>query len=108
VSTADLDRELKLPRPFMRKTLQLLKQHGYLTSVKGYQGGFSLRREPAKVRLIELMRIFQGEVSLGDCIFKKKLCHCEATCPLRREIKAMERVLLDRLGKLTLADLIKV
>ncbi len=107
VSTADLDRELKLPRPFMRKTLQTLQKAGYLSSVKGNRGGFKLVMPPAKIRLIDLMQVFQGNISLGDCLFKKKLCTCVATCPLRREVKDMEEMVTARLKAVTLADLIR-
>ena len=106
-STAELESELGLPRPFMRKTLQVLQKAGYLDSVKGNKGGFTLNRPPAAIRIFDLMTIFQGEISLGDCLFKKKICSCVKTCPLRKEVKKMEQVLLDRLKKLTIADLIK-
>ncbi|NTV28961.1 MAG: Rrf2 family transcriptional regulator [Candidatus Omnitrophica bacterium] len=105
VSTADLDRALGLPRPFMRKTLQMLQKAGYLSSVKGVGGGFRLDKEPQKIRLLDLMTIFQGEISLGDCLFKKKLCSSVRTCPLRKEIGKMETLLLEQLSKVTLADL---
>ena len=106
VSTADLNRALGLPRPFMRKTLQILQKAGYLSSVQGVGGGFKLDMDPAKIRLIDLMTIFQGQISLGDCLFKKKICADVKTCPLRKEIKSMESLLLDRLCRLTLADLV--
>ena len=107
VSTADLDRDLRLPRPFMRKTLQLLQKEGYLLSVKGHNGGFRLKLSPEKIRLIDLMRIFQGEISLSDCLFKKKLCQCVASCPLRRVVKSMESDLLRKLKTVTIAHLMK-
>jgi Rrf2 family protein len=107
VSTADLDRDLNLPRPFMRKTLQILQKEGYLTSVKGNKGGFKLKRKPSSIFLIDLMRIFQGEISLSDCLFKKKLCECVVSCPLRRVVKAMESDLLKKLKAVTIADLMK-
>ena len=107
VSTADLDRDLRLPRPFMRKTLQLLQKEGYLLSVKGHNGGFRLKLSPEKIRLIDLMRIFQGEVSLGDCLFRKKMCECTRTCPLRKEVKAIERVMLEKLSRITLGNLMR-
>ena len=107
VSTADLDRDLKLPRPFMRKTLQVLQKEGYLTSVKGYKGGFQLKREPRAIYLIDLMRIFQGEISLSDCLFKKKLCACVSSCPLRRVVKSMEGDLLRKLKAVTISHLMK-
>jgi DNA-binding IscR family transcriptional regulator len=53
------------------------------------------------------MTIFQGTISLGDCLFKKKPCNCIRSCPLRKEIKLMERDVLDRLKTVTLADLMK-
>jgi len=106
LSTVDLDRALALPRPFMRKTLQQLQKAGYLSSVKGVGGGFKLEYPPRKIRLSDLITIFQGEISLGDCLFKKKLCHGVKTCPLRREIKTMETMLIGRLRKITLANLI--
>ena len=107
VSTADLDQDRKLPRPFMRKILQILQKEGYLSSVKGRKGGFRLERSLEKMRLIDLMRIFQGEVSLGDCLFRKKVCDCIRTCPLRKEVKSAEGVLLDRLRSITLAGLMR-
>jgi Rrf2 family protein len=107
ISTADLDRDLGLPRPFMRKTLQALQRAGYLSSVKGNKGGFRFEASPQEIRLIDLMTIFQGQISLGDCLFKKKLCDCVSTCPLRKEIKGIEKSVLDRLKSVTLADLMK-
>ena len=106
VSTADLDRDLDLPRPFMRKTLQMLQKAGYLSSIQGHHGGFKLETAPEKVRLLDLMMIFQGKLSLGDCLFKKKICHCRQSCPLRREIKSMESKMVSHFQNLTLADLI--
>jgi Rrf2 family protein len=106
VSTADLDRDLRLPRPFMRKTLQMLQKAGYLSSIKGGGGGFRLELDPEKIKLIDLMEVFQGNISLGDCLFKKKVCTCVRTCPLRREIKGVEDMVRQRLKAVTLADLV--
>jgi Rrf2 family protein len=107
ISTADLDRDLKLPRPFMRKTLQALQKAGYLESIKGHKGGFRMSRPAQEIRLMDLMKVFQGNISLGDCLFKKKVCSCVRTCPLRREIKSIETMVLKRLSGLTLADLLR-
>ncbi len=107
VSTADLDRDLHLPRPFMRKILQMLQKAGYLASVKGKNGGFTLAKAPARIRLTELITLFQGPVSMGDCLFRKKLCDCANGCPLRREIKGIEAMALARLKAVTLATLMR-
>lgn len=105
VSATDIERELQLPRPFMRKTLQLLQKGGYLLSVKGKKGGFSLALPPEKIRLVDLVSLFQGPVVMSDCLFKKKICECVRTCPLRREIKKIEFMALAHLRGVTVASL---
>ena len=107
ISTQDLVRDLQLPRPFMRKTFQALQKAGHLDSVKGKNGGFVLARPPEKIRLTDLITLFQGPVSMGDCLFKKKLCHCVMSCPLRREIKHIEAMALQHLNGVTIASLVK-
>ena len=107
VSTADLDRDLRLPRPFMRKSLQVLARGGYLESVKGKNGGFRLKRDPVNVGLMEVMTLFQGPIGLGDCLFQKKICSCRSNCPLRKEVQTMETLLIGHLRTVTLASLMK-
>ena len=107
VSARDLERDLALPRPFMRKTLQMLQKAGYLRSVKGKNGGFILALPTDKIRLADLITLFQGPVSMGDCLFKKKICECIRTCPLRREIKQIETMALSHLRGVTVASLMK-
>ena len=107
VSTADLLKDLKLPRPFMRKTLQALQKAGYLDSVKGKNGGFSLVVPPEKIVLSDLITLFQGPVSMGDCLFRKKVCVCVRTCPLRKEIKTIETMALGHLRSVTVASLMR-
>ena len=105
VSTLDLQRDLGLPRPFMRVILQALQKAGYLVSLKGQNGGFLLNVPPGKIALIDLMSLFQGPVSLGDCLFKKKICQCAQACPLRREIKTIEAMALARLRRVSITTL---
>ncbi len=107
VSARDLERDLELPRPFMRKTLQALQKSGYLASAKGKNGGFTLVLPVEKIRLADLIALFQGPVSMGDCLFRKKLCECVKTCPLRREIKQIEAMALAHLRGVTIASLMK-
>ncbi len=107
VSSVDLDRDLRLPRPFMRKILQTLQKAGYLDSAKGKNGGFTLAQAPGRIHLTDLIVLFQGPVSMGDCLFRKKLCGCVQTCPLRHEIKGIEAMALARLKAVTIATLMR-
>ncbi|MBF0385050.1 MAG: Rrf2 family transcriptional regulator [Candidatus Omnitrophica bacterium] len=105
VSTLELNEELGLPRPFMRKIFLSLQQEGILNSVKGNGGGFSLSKPPEKIYLKNVMRIFQGEFNYSDCLFKKKFCPSVRNCPLRREVKRVEGIVAAELDKVTLRKL---
>jgi len=59
-SVAELSKELKMPRPFLRKLLQVLRKKGILGSRKGREGGFWLALPAGKIFLMDLWRIFQG------------------------------------------------
>ncbi|MEI6437876.1 MAG: Rrf2 family transcriptional regulator [Candidatus Omnitrophota bacterium] len=107
VSATDLERDLALPRPFMRKTMQTLQKAGYLSSIKGKNGGFVLALSTSKIRLADLIALFQGAVSMGECLFKKKICECARTCPLRHEIKQIETMAIAHLRGVTVASLMK-
>jgi len=107
VTTSLLNRKLKIPRPFLRKILQILNSEGILNSFKGQGGGFSLAVSPDKIYLLNLMEIFQGELELSECLFKKKICPDTKTCPLKRKILDIEKTIVSKLNSITIGSLLK-
>ena len=107
VSTAELQRELKLPRPFMRKIFQTLQRKGILKSLKGNRGGFVLAKTPQEISLLTLMRIFQGKFSLAECLFKKRICPNRKLCVVRKKVKNIESLVLRELEGITIKELLK-
>jgi len=106
VSVSEMVATLKIPRPFLRKILQTLSSEGLLHSTKGQGGGFALALPPGKVLLTDLIRIFQNTIQLNECVFKKKLCPNRGSCVLKKEIDSIERDVLRRLYKITIASLV--
>jgi len=106
VSAAEVVAALKIPRPFLRKILQVLSGEGLLRSTKGQGGGFSLARPREQILLTDLIRIFQNTIQLNECVFKKKICPNRSTCVLKKEIDSIERDALKRLHGITIASLV--
>lgn len=106
VTAAELSTVTDMPRAFLRKVLYILQQGNILDSCKGNNGGFSLACKPKEIFLMDLMRLFQGEINLGVCLFKKKLCKNAKTCPLRKEIKAIENYVEKRLNFVNIETLL--
>ena len=105
VSAAEMVAALGIPRPFLRKILQILSGEGLLESTKGQGGGFTLARPAKKVLLTDLIRIFQGSIQLNECMFKKKACPNRRDCVLKEEIDRIEKQVLERLRKISIESL---
>jgi Rrf2 family protein len=106
-STIGLSRYLGIPRPFLRKILQLLSKKGILKSYRGNSGGFILSRDPRKILLTDLIKIFQGPFILNECSLKKHPCPNIKKCVLRRRISKIEGYVLKELKGITVACLLK-
>jgi len=107
VSAAELTRELSIPRPFLRKILQILNRKGILRSLKGRGGGFSLARSAKNIFLTDIMRIFQGKLKLNECFLNKHICPHRPKCPLRKKIIRVESYVLKELSSISIASLCK-
>lgn len=107
VSATDLVKCLKIPRPFLRKILQILNNEGILISAKGKGGGFALAKIPERIFLIDLIKIFHGDFRLNECFFKKRVCPNIKACPLKKEIDLMQKYVVNRLSCITIASLLR-
>lgn len=106
-SVSDLSKDLKIPRPFLRKILQILNKNGILRSQKGKGGGFVLGLSPDRIFLIDLIKIFQGPVELSRCVIKRGICPDVRTCMLKRKIESIEQNVVKELKSITLASLLR-
>lgn len=96
----------RIPEKFLRRLLRELIKKGFLASKEGKGGGVTLEKNPKEIRLIDVMRVFQGGFELSGCMFRKELCPNRKTCVLRSKVKAIEKELAGRFGKITISSLI--
>ena len=106
VSSAEMAAAEKIPLPFLRRILQRLLKAGLVVSREGATGGVSLLAHPERIQMLDIMRVFQGQVELSECMFRRKLCANRGTCVLRRRIRAIEQRLTDEFADISIADLL--
>jgi Rrf2 family transcriptional regulator, cysteine metabolism repressor len=107
MSANELTEKLAMPKAFLRGILQRLASAGLLASSKGSSGGFSLAKPARDITLSSAIKTFQGKISFNECMFRKKLCPDRSSCPLRKELLAVESDLIKRFDKITIASLLK-
>jgi len=106
ISVKELVQNLKVPRPFLRKILQVLDKKGLLRSYKGKGGGFLLNARPQEIFLMDLIKVFQGRFSLNECFLKKHACPHIKSCRLRKKIDKIQDYVLKELKKINIAYLL--
>lgn len=107
VTVNQMVKSLEMPRPFLRKILQILNKEGLLNSCKGKGGGFTLALLPEKIFLMDLMKIFQGPVRLNECKFKKSDCPYIDNCLLKKKIDEIEKGVIEKLKAITILSILK-
>ena len=107
ISVSRLVKELEIPRPFLRKILQILNKKRLLRSYKGQGGGFKLAISPEKIFLLDLIKIFQGSLRLNECLFKKAPCPSIKVCKLKKKVDNIQKYVISELKNITLMSLLE-
>ena len=107
VSVRHLTKTLSIPRPFLRKILQILNNAGILKSYTGLGGGFALAEDMKNITLFDLVNIFQGPFVLTEHTFKNKVCPHTKNCKLKKKLDGIEVDVAKKLKAIKLADLLK-
>jgi Rrf2 family protein len=82
VPAEKISQVLKIPREFISKILQSLRDSGIIRSSKGKSGGFSLAKHPEEIKLIDVVEAIDGLETFNSCVLGFPDCSPEAPCPL--------------------------
>ena len=107
VPVPELVKALKIPRPFLRKILQVLTRNGFVRSYKGIGGGFVLAVPARKLHIVEVAKTFQGPLNLNECFLNKKVCPNRKICPLKNKIDTIEKNVISELRSITIGELVR-
>jgi len=104
VAVSQLAKAEKMPRPFLRRIMQVLCQNDLVISRQGKTGGFSLKKNPTEISLGEVARVFQGGVDISQCLFQELICHNHQNCFLRKRLKKIEKIVVSELERTKIAS----
>jgi Rrf2 family protein len=101
----------KIPRSFLENILLDLKKIGILGSNLGKSGGYYMLKKPEEVTLADVVRHFEGTISLMYCVSENayrpcEFCKDETTCQIRKVFKEVRDTTYGILAKTTFKELI--
>ena len=101
----DIAKDLKLPASFLSKILQTLSRFGFLNSVKGPRGGFSISEKGANASIAQIVEVIDGPMDFDMCIAGFSPCNSEHACPLHDDWKLIREDIKDLVTKKNLMKL---
>lgn len=90
----------------LMKVVQELSTKGYITSIRGKNGGIKLGREPAEINVGELVRMKEQDSTLVECFGEGNSCVITPACQLKNMLSEAMESFFKSLEKYTLADLV--
>lgn len=78
----EVSKELKVPKEFVSKVLQILTNSGIVGSKKGKSGGFYLAKSPSNIKLINIVEAIDGLDVFKSCVLGFPGCSSEKPCPV--------------------------
>ena len=106
LSSAAIARDERIPLRFLRLILRSLAKEGMVAVKEGSAGGFALARPAAKLRLFDVVTLFQGPPSFTECLFRRKVCANRSLCPLRHRLAEIEHLVASEFGRITIGTLV--
>ncbi|MBI5806851.1 MAG: Rrf2 family transcriptional regulator [Ignavibacteriales bacterium] len=97
--------ELKVPKEYVSKVLQMLTSSGIVGSKKGKNGGFFLAKEPVEIKLIDIVEAIDGLDVFKTCVLGFPGCSHETPCPVHDKWGKLREEAYKMLSEETLEDL---
>lgn len=96
---------------YLEQLMGTLRKAGYVKSLRGAQGGYTLTKDPESITVGDIIRIMEGPIAPVDCLLTEsknnEYCKRASFCPTRG-VWAKVRDSIDAvLDSISLADLCK-
>lgn len=102
----EISKRQEISIKYLEQIAFLLLKNGYITSLRGLQGGYKLRKKPELYLVGDILRVIEGEIVPVTCLETQSYpCGRSDTCKTLPFWKGLHAAVNDYLNSFTLADL---
>ena len=107
IRVGEISNSQQISVKYLEQLIRPLKQAEIITSVRGAKGGHLLTKKPNEITLGQIVRLFEGQSDLVECIRTPENCPMAVDCRVRLAWKEATQALYRSLDSITIADLMK-
>lgn len=91
---------------YLEQLMAILKSAGFVRSVRGSKGGYTLAKAPSQIRLSDIFNCLEGPVITAECVESENYCARAADCVAKEVWTRVEEAIRNILQSITLQDLV--
>jgi len=91
---------------YLEQLMAMLRSTGFVRSVRGAKGGYTLARPPSQIKLSEVFLALEGPVVTAECVNNENYCARVADCIARELWVQVQQAIINVLDSVTLQDLL--
>ena len=109
LSSAEIQREMLIPKSFMTRIVAQLSHKGLINTFPGREGGLTLPRPASQITLRDVVEAFEGPILLSECMQTKGEDDCpfRSNCPVRSKWGRVQVAMLREMASITFEDLVR-
>ena len=100
-----LYKELNIPRQYLRRLLTDLSKKGFITSIRGRNGGFVFSRDLSTINFAQVIEAMEGTGAMKTCLLGFTACIVDHPCVMHDLWTEARSRMLEILTNTSLADL---
>ena len=105
VQIGEISKRQDISVKYLEQLIRPLKQANLVTSVRGPKGGHLLAENPENISLGQVVRLFEGQTDLVECVSFPNKCPMSDDCQVRLAWRDATEGLYDKLDATTISDL---
>ncbi len=106
VQIGEISKRQDISVKYLEQLIRPLKVAKLVISVRGPKGGHILAKKPDDITLGQVVRLFEGQSELVECISCPERCPMSDDCRVRLAWQEATRALYEKLDAMTIADLV--
>lgn len=106
VSLKDIAKRQGISDKYLEQIIAILNKAGYVKSVRGPQGGYSLTKEPEEYTIGMILRLTEGSLAPVACVEEGSACEKSSSCATILVWQRINEAVNDVIDHMTLADLL--
>jgi Rrf2 family protein len=107
VSLRAIAERQEISEHYLEQLIAGLRKAGLVSSVRGAQGGYILARDPADIKVGDIVRVLEGPIAPVECVNDNETEHCLRSefCITRGVWEKVKDSIEDVLDSISLADM---